>query len=329
VREILRRFAAVDDVALTLIVDAPIPLLVRSRFRALLAADRFAIARRVPSSCDLVWHPWNGTFLSYSQPAVATIHDTVPFAYPDPDARRRSSQQEPFLRSARSAAVLTDSAFGAREIERRLGVPRERIAVIPLGVEPEFSPGEARAPAALAGRPYVLTIGTDEPHKNAATLADGFIRGLADLGLSLAGVGMSLPAHPACIRLPALDEAALIALYRGAHLVAVPGLYEGFGLPALEAMACGAPVLAARAGALPEVCDHAAAYVDAPADPAAWAAALVALSGDPGYREILRVRGLARAAQFSWDDTARETLSVLRALAPADAARADANAARS
>ena len=104
----------------------------------------------------------------------------------------------------------------------------------------------------------------------------------------------------------------LIALYRAATIVAAPSLYEGFGLPVLEGMACGAPVLAARAGSLPEVGGDAARYVDEPDSVHAWRTALLALAGDAELRAELALRGPVHAARFSWDRCADETLEVVK-----------------
>jgi len=325
VRELVRRFAAADDVTLTLLVDGPFPQFARPRFREMLGHDAFALARRVPKDSDVVWHPWNGTFLAGTAPSVATIHDVVPFAYPDSDPRRRHSQQAPFLRSAAvSAAIVTDSAFSAGEIERLLGVTSDRIRPIPLGVGLPFEPG----PATAALGPYILLVGSDEPHKNARPLVEGAARALEGRETRLAGLGPSLPGGPSFVPIPPAGEAELVGLYRGAAFLAAPGLYEGFGLPLLEAMACGTPVLAARSGPYPEVCGDAAAYVDEPRDPQAWAAAIATLLEDDARRAQLRERGLRRAAEFTWDRTARATLDVLRAHARPGAARANASAAR-
>jgi glycosyltransferase involved in cell wall biosynthesis len=316
VRELLRRFAAAEDVELTLVVDTPLPVLQTAGYRATLGSRRFRLVKRV-GDADVFWHPLNGTFCETSLPAVATIHDVVPFAYPHPDPRKRRSQQHPFLRSARAHAVITDSRFSASEIARHLGVAEERITVIPLGVDEAFRPGPASPPAVLQGRRYILAVATLEPHKNLATLLTGFGRARFDADVVLAVRGALPSSIDRVVSLEAMDDAALPALYRGALFVAAPGLYEGFGLPALEAMACGTPVLAARAGALPEVCADAAAYVDAPQSPDAWSAALGRLAGDERRRIELRTLGIARAAPFTWDRTAELTLRVLRACARA------------
>ena len=254
---------------------------------------------------------------------MATIHDAVPFAYPAHDARKAASQQGPIRRSAgEAAAIITDSAFSAAEIERRLGVPGERIVTIPLGVGPPFGPGPVGAHPG-----YILVVGSDEPHKNVSTLVAGARIALDGRETMLWGLGPTLPTGGPFRPLPPVDEEALVALYRGALFLAAPALYEGFGLPLLEAMACGTPVLASRAGPYPEVCGDACAWVDPPDDPHAWAEALRELLDDPVRRSDLRERGLRRAAEFTWERTAAATLAVLRAHAQAGAAREPASAA--
>jgi alpha-1,3-rhamnosyl/mannosyltransferase len=290
--------------------------LARKPFRTLIGHDRFLLARHVPADCDVVWHPCNGTFFEGRVPSVVTIHDVVPFAYPDANPKKRASQQEPFLRSAaQAAAIVTDSAFSASEIERHLGVDPQKIHRIALGVGSPFAPSETAAQQ--SGEPYILAVSSGEPHKNLAPLIEGARDALAGRLAQLTIVGTTLPAAQACKSLGSVSEASLLELYRGALFLAAPGTYEGFGLPLLEAMACGTPVLAARAGPYPEVCGEAAAYVDAPSDAHAWAAAISALFDDEPKRAALRDFGLRRVADFTWERTAAATLEVLRRCASA------------
>ncbi len=293
--------------------------------RALGGADDVRVTRRVPHDANVVWFPWNGTFLTTDVPSVATVHDAAPFAFPAADARRRATEQGPFELTARTArTILVQSAFTAHEVERWLGVEPQRIVITPLAVDRAvFSPGGAAAlPAALRGRRYVLHVGAHDERKNGATLIAAFAAAFPDGDVALAFTRRPASLPRGGVVVDAADDATLAALYRGAALVAVPSPYEGFGLPLLEAMACGAPALAARAGALPEVGADAAAWVDAPLDVAAWTAALRALVGDDARRAALAERGLARAAAFSWDRCTAQTLDVLAAVAAGDGARA-------
>jgi glycosyltransferase involved in cell wall biosynthesis len=270
------------------------------------------IARRIPRDADVAWFPWNGMFVRTDVPAVATVHDAAPFAFPARDPRRRATEQNPFLATANTARrILVQSQFTASEVERRLGVDAARIVVTPLGVDAAFTPGPAGPPPpALRGR-YVLHVGAHDERKNTRTLIDAFERAFPDGDVTLAFTRRppALPRGGVVVDAP--DDAALVALYRGAALVAVPSTYEGFGFPLLEAMACGTATLAARAGSLPEVGGDAAAWVDDPHDAGAWAAALRALLADDASRSALAARGPARAAAFSWERCTALTLRVL------------------
>lgn len=272
-----------------------------------------AVARRVPNDADVVWFPWNGTFLRSDAPSVATIHDAAPFAFPAADARLRATEQNPFLLTAATARrILVQSRFTAGEVERWLGVDAGRVTVTPLATDPVFAPGPTQAlPERLRGARYVLHVGAHDERKNSGTLIDAFARAFPDGDVMLAFTRRppSLPAHALVVDAP--DDAALVALYRAAALVAVPSTYEGFGLPLLEALACGAPVLAARAGALPEVGGDAVAWIDEAYDCGAWAHALQTLLADDAARAALAARGPRQAATFSWDRCTAQTLAVL------------------
>jgi len=311
-RAILARFAQRDDVRLTLVIREFFPGRRAAAVAAALGSDRFAIASRVPRDADVSWHPWNGTFLRTGRrPSVATIHDVVPFAFPAPEPRARARRQAPFLRSARSTRVITDSAFSRAEIERYLGVPEDRIAVVPLAADPRFSPGDpVDLPEALRDRPYVLTVGANDPRKNVATLAAAHRRVFPSGEVALACVTTDAP--EGTIELRDVRFGLLRDLYRGALAFAMPSIYEGFGIPPLEAMRCGAPVIASRAASLPEVCGGAALYVDEPLSVDAWARALRALTDDGELQTALRLRGAEQATKFSWNATADLTLEALR-----------------
>jgi glycosyltransferase involved in cell wall biosynthesis len=199
----------------------------------------------------------------------------------------------------RARLVITVSEFSRRELRELLGVDA---VVVPGGVDERFSP-EAQLPM---DRPYVLTVASRTARKNLGALEET-ARRLRAAGMELVAAGGDRPqfrddAGPSGVRsLGHVPDDHLPGLYAGAECFVLPSLYEGFGLPCLEAMACGTPVVASNAGALPETCGDAALLVD-PRDPSAIADAVERAIGD----ERLRTAGLTRAAQFSWDRTARE-----------------------
>jgi alpha-1,3-rhamnosyl/mannosyltransferase len=280
-------------------------------------ADAVTVARRIPSDAGVVWFPWNGTFLRTDVPAVATVHDAAPFAFPDGDPRRRAREQNPFLATANTARrILVQSRFTASEVERWLGVDAARIAVTPLAADPVFTPGPPGGlPHGLHEKRYVLHVGAHDERKNTKTLIEAFGRAFPDGDVALAFTRKPPSLPRGGVVVDARDDATLVALYRGAALVAVPSTYEGFGFPLLEAMACGAPALAARAGALPEVGGDAAAWVDDARDAGAWATALRTLLADDAARVALAAGGPTRAAAFSWDRCTAQTLAVLSEVA--------------
>lgn len=237
------------------------------------------------------------------------------------------------LRGARR--VLTISEASRRDLIAAYGLAPDRVTATPLAADGRFRPAAAADVAALrerlglAGR-YVLYLGINKPHKNLATLIDAWGRLAADgpdaTGVELVIAGRWDPRYddvraraavlPAGARVRFLGpvaDADLPALYSGAAVFAFPSRYEGFGLPPLEAMACGAPVVVANASSLPEVVGDAGRLVPAD-DVRGWADALGEILGRPEVAADLRARGLARAAIFTWAATARQTLHVYRSV---------------
>jgi glycosyltransferase involved in cell wall biosynthesis len=224
---------------------------------------------------------------------------------------------KPAVRRAR--AVLTGSEYSRADIVEWSGVEPERVVVIRSAAASSFTPdGDAFEP----GYPYLLYVGNRKPHKNLARLVRALDRidpghplrlilpGPVDPGLaSLArdvGVGDRL------VFLGQVADTRLPALYRGALAFVFPSLHEGFGLPPLEAMACGTPVVSSLATSLAEVVGDAALAID-PLDIDSIATGIDRVASDSSLRSALRELGLAQAARFSWDDTAGRTWSVLQA----------------
>lgn len=235
---------------------------------------------------------------------------------------------------ARADLVLADSAHTRSDIVSLLGVPSEKVHVLYSGVHPRFrpepEPGERERLQARYGagaQPYVLSVGTLQPRKNYVRLIQAFADLKPGIQLLIAGgrgwlyqdILAAADAHGDCVRiLGFVDEADLPALYRNAALFAFPSLYEGFGLPVLEAMACGVPVVCSAASALPEVAGTAALLVD-PLDVGDLATGLARVLSDASLRQEMVARGFAQAGRFTWERAARQLLGIFDVLVRRDA----------
>ena len=241
---------------------------------------------------------------------VVVVHDTAPFHDRSWYARTYGTWHRALLPRLvrRARLVIVPSEFVRGELLERFGVPPERVRAVAPGVGPAFaSPADPAGLRRRLGleRPYVLGVGTEGPRKNLALL-DAIAPVLGDAGFDAVVAGSGRPYLPAAKtagarRLGYVPDSDLPALYAGAAAFAMPSLYEGFGLPCIEAMAAGTPVVAAERAALPEACGGAALLAD-PGDAEAFASAVLAAAGSE--RERLVAAGRARAAAVTWDQTA-------------------------
>ncbi|HET9028843.1 MAG TPA: glycosyltransferase family 1 protein [Candidatus Aquilonibacter sp.] len=324
-RAILRRLAGRPDVQLTLLLPELLPFLRKRALADALESPDFRLARRADARRDdLIWHPANGTFFTPVVPSVVTMHDAVPFRFPPEDARARASAQEPFLLSARTAtAFITPSEFGKREIVDVFDIDPERVHVIYHGVEPTFTPGPADALPAAVAPPYILFVGDPlgERRKNFSILYDAHRAAWPDAdGPAIVVAGSRNPHLERVVYagevgddLTTRENVVLRALYRGALALAVPSYHETFGMPLIEAMACGTPVVASDASCLPEIGADAALYAQ-PDDPREWAAALRQVADDESLRRRLSVAGIERARRFTWERSVDEHLALFSRL---------------
>ena len=266
-------------------------------------------------------------------PTVLTCYDLIPLIYPRYfTVAQRLIFRAAHLLAARAAGVILAISEATRsDLLRCLHLPPEKVMAVALAASARFSPSAGSEPLPEAGRGqglperYVLYLGSNKPHKNLVRLVDAWQQvsrlTFQASSFTLLIAGHWDPRYPEAKRrveelemrdrvlfLPNVPEAELPALYRGAALFVFPSLYEGFGLPVLEAMACGTPVVCSGTSSLPEVAGDAALLVN-PLDVEELAGKMKQVLADEAVQQDLRHKGLAQAARFSWERTARATLS--------------------
>lgn len=295
-----------------------------------------------PAACrelkaEVAHVPYWAPPLSSPTPVIVTIHDVIPLVLPEyrGDWRVRLYTSLVSVAARGVAGVLADSVQSKQDILKHLGVPEEKVRVVPLAAEARYTPqNDWRADEAVRAKynlsidagSYVLYLGGFDTRKNVRALLSAWTWAAGPVGesypLVLAGA-VPQPDGKLFEDYAALAEQLEItstvrfvgpiaeedkpAVYRGAALFVYPSGYEGFGLPPLEAMACGVPVITTDAGAISEVVGEAAYLID-PQDTRKFGAGLITCLVEPSVSDHLKARGLERAKKFSWARTARETV---------------------
>ncbi|MDA8448693.1 glycosyltransferase family 4 protein [Acidovorax sp. NCPPB 3859] len=296
--------------------------------------SRMAKARALRGSGSALFHGCNYYLPAFDGPCIATFHDVSVYRWANCHRadRVRYMRRELVRSLERAQLILTVSEFSRKEIAAQFGWPLDRIRAIPLGCSDIFRPhasAELESPLQALGLRqdgYCLFVGTVEPRKNLGTLLDAYsllpdrlrrrwplvVAGHAGWNSDAVHVRMEQAERAGWLRyLGYVDDARLPALLSGARLFAFPSLYEGFGLPVLEAMASGTPVLCSDTSALPEVTGNAAALFN-PLDADALAALLARGLEDVQWRRDASAAGRQRALQFSWRRCAELTVDAYR-----------------
>lgn len=295
-------------------------------------AEQGELRRRIPRDATLMWSPHYNIPVLSSAPLVVTVHDVGHLALRDTHG---SPLQQFYARQMfgavrrRARAVIFDSKFTEREFASRVGAPRRGVTIALAADERWTAPAPAEASHA---RPFFLFVGSVKPHKNLLSLLRAFERVTGSVAEDLVIVGATdgqRTTDDAAVDfakrlgdrvrfLGRVDDDVLRTHMAHATALVLPSLYEGFGLPALEAMAAGCPCVVSSAASLPEVCGDAAEYFD-PRNVDDIARQLVRVASDDALRTRLSHAGRRRAAEFSWERTATESTAVLERAMTTDA----------
>jgi glycosyltransferase involved in cell wall biosynthesis len=302
--------------------------LVECRARRYSLAEQVQLPLAIPHETDLFFSPYYTVPLLYRGRLAVTVHDlshrVVPEIISNPGKRVYAQIMYRSLRR-RASVIFTVSQFSKTELLRFTKGPREdNIFPTHLGVSAEWS--GAGAYPRVRERPYFLYVGNVKPYKNLRRLVEAFLSVRDRIPHDLVIVGQSeglitgespvffnrvQTMSDRIVLTGYVSDKDLLSLVGNAEALVTPSLYEGFGLPPLEAMAAGTPIAVARAGSLPEVCGEAALYFD-PLDIHDIAEKLVRMASDPRLREELKVRGLERSKMFRWEECSMRTVEGLR-----------------
>ena len=292
--------------------------------------EQVVLPWRIPAGTDLLWSPHYNIPLAWRGRLAVTVHDLAHLAVPEfvGGVHRRAYARFMFRQVSRRAnAIITVSDFTATEFDRLVGSQGVKPEVVHNGVDRGWF--EIPPSASPHARPYLLYVGNVKPHKNLGRLLEAFrlVASRIQCDLLILGKNEGFLSGDSTVRaaaeqlaprvqlLGALPQEQLMRYVSHAEALVLPSLYEGFGLPPLEAMACGCPAIVSNVASLPEVCGDAAVYFN-PFEPASIAEAILRAQKEPGLRETLRCRGLERARRFTWESSAGRTLTILeRALA--------------
>jgi glycosyltransferase involved in cell wall biosynthesis len=293
--------------------------------------EQFLGANRRLTADAAMWH--SGYYVMpywLPMPVVVTLEDLLPLVVGGamPGGLNRLLYRSLNLIAARRAAhVITLSKAASGDIQRMLGIPPDKISVVELAADAAFHPRTSEEVTSIRDRlslpeHYALYVGSNKPHKNLERLVNAWALVVNDAALVIAGHWESrYPGARRMVEQMGLEERVLFrenvshsdlpAMVSAAQVFAFPSLYEGFGLPPLEAMASGTPVVCSSSSSLPEVVGDSALLFD-PLDVDALASALTRVLDNPAVHDSLRAKGLAQAGRFSWERTGRETLEVYK-----------------